>query len=170
MVKLRRKPPNAANGNALRLVGSWPPTSINLNRVLGVMRSERSHRSSPPEEALTHPHLTPMYAHLLCHRTLSEALEDASQHLVQYAFTSGVLQSDDWPGELDADAPETQTDTRQQLERRMRALLALSSNSENPALRRLVRLLESHLLTEFASELEHLWPGFAAAEESYAIN
>src|SRR4051794_35975908 len=134
------------------------------------MRSERSHPSSPPEEALTHPHLTPMYAHLLCHRTLSEALEDASQHFVQHAFTSGILQPDDWPGELDADAPETQTDTRQQLEARMRALLALSSNSENPDLRRLVRLLESQLLTEFPGEFEHLRLGFAAAEESCTIN
>jgi hypothetical protein len=111
-----------------------------------------------------------MYAHLLCHRTLSEALENASQHLVQYAFTSGILQPDDWPGELDADAPETETDTRQQLEPRMRALLALSSNSENPDLRRLVRLLESHLLTEFSGELEHLRLGFVAAKESCAIN
>jgi len=111
-----------------------------------------------------------VYAHLLCDRTLSEALEDASQQLAQSAFTSGILQADDWPGELDADASETQADTRQQLERSMRALLDLSSNSENPDLRRLVRLVESHLLTEFSGELEHLRPGFAAAEESCAVN
>jgi hypothetical protein len=134
------------------------------------MQSEESHLSSSPEEALTHPYLTPMYAHLLCHRTLSEALEDTSQHFVQHAFTLGILQPDDWPGELDADAPETQTNTRQQLEARMRALLALSSNSESPDLRRLVRLLEDHLLTEFANELKHLRLGFAAAEESCTIN
>ena len=134
------------------------------------MQSEESHLSSSPEEALAHPYLLPMYAHLLCHRTLSEALEDTSQHFVQHAFTSGILQPDDWPGELDADAPETQTDTRQQLEARMRALLALSSNSESPDLRRLVRLLEGHLLTEFANELKHLRPRFAAAEESCTIN
>jgi hypothetical protein len=134
------------------------------------MRSEKSHPFPPPEEALTHPYLTPMYAHLLCHRTLSEALEDASQHLVQYALTLGILRPDDWPGELGADASETQTDTCQQLEPRMRALLALSSSSESPDLRCLVRLLEGHLLTEFSGELEHLSAGFVAAEESCAIN
>jgi hypothetical protein len=46
------------------------------------------------------------------------------------------------------------TDIHQQLERKMQALLELSSNSDNPDLRRLVRLLESHLLTELSGELD----------------
>ena len=111
-----------------------------------------------------------MYAHLLCHRTLSEALEEVSQHLVHCAFTSGIVRPDDWPEELDAEAPEAETDARQQLEPRMRALLELSSTSENPDLRRLVRLLESHLLTDFSDELQHFRHSFAAAEGSCAFN
>ena len=73
---------------------------------------------------------------------------------MQYAFASGILKPDDWPGDLDGNAPEMQTDIHQQLERKMQALLELSSNSDNPDLRRLVRLLESHLLTEFSGELD----------------
>jgi hypothetical protein len=89
--------------------------------------------------------LIPRYACLLCDRRLSEAIADASQHLVQRAVDTGVLRVEEW-----------RAGPNQQLEPQMRWLLEASEASGEPELRGLLSSLEDLLLREFSGEIPDL--------------
>ena len=91
--------------------------------------------------AMKYPDLTPIYAHLLCNEELSEATEDASQHLVQRAVDTGLF-----PDAGDEDDGWCSEPT-------MMRLLEVSAAAADLELRRLAKRLEALLLREFPTKL-----------------
>ena len=86
---------------------------------------------------MKHPDLIPTYARLLSQEALSEVIEDASQHLVQRAVDTGVLQ----PVEAPEPCPEPM----------IMGLLEIAAEAADPELRFLVERLEGLLLDGFPS-------------------
>lgn len=91
---------------------------------------------------MKYPDLIPIYAHLLCNEALSEATDDAAQHLFQRAFDAGVLRPDE--GHEDHASCSESTMTR---------LLQLSAAAADLEQRRLANRLEALLLREFPTKL-----------------
>jgi hypothetical protein len=90
---------------------------------------------------MKNPDLIPIYAHLLCHEALSEAIEDAAQHLFQRAVDAGLLQPDEgYEGDVLCSEPT------------MIRLLEVSAAAD-VELRRLVNRLEALLLQDFPTKL-----------------
>jgi hypothetical protein len=87
---------------------------------------------------MKYPDLPPIYAHLLCNEELSEATDDASQHLFQWVADAGLLQPDE---EYEGSGPCS--------EPMMKRLLEVGAAAVDVELRRLADRLEALLLKEF---------------------
>ena len=91
---------------------------------------------------MNHPDLIPLYAHLLCNEELSEATEDAAQHLFQRAVDAGLLQPDEgYEGPGLCSEPT------------MMRLLEVTAAAADVELRRSADRLEALLLREFPTKL-----------------
>jgi hypothetical protein len=91
---------------------------------------------------MKHSDLIPIDAHLLCNEELSEATEDAAEHLFQRAVDAGLLQLDEgYEGPSLCSEPT------------MMRLLEVSAAAADVELRRSADRLEALLLQEFSTKL-----------------
>jgi hypothetical protein len=91
---------------------------------------------------MKHAELISIYAHLLCNEALSDATEDAAQHLFQRVVDAGLLQPD-----------EGHEGPRLCSEPMMMQLLEVSAAAADVELRRCADRLEALLLQEFSTKL-----------------
>jgi len=92
--------------------------------------------------AMQHPDLILIYAHLLCNEELSEVTEDVAQHLFQTTLRAGLLQPDEGH-----EGPELCSEPT------MMRLLEISAAADDTELYRLANRLEILLLKEFPTRV-----------------